>query len=242
MDNDMRPAPTPTTSSTPVEASPAVPSASTPTGTLQPPNVEPMPPSPEPAKSNKLKSVLSTLLILLVAPLLAIFITMFVFQSYQVDGQSMETTLQDNDRLIIWKLPRSWARLTNNDYQPKRGDIIVFVKRGMFEDSSGKEKQLVKRVIGLPGDRVVVKDGVMTVYNEEHPDGFSPDATLPYGKTIDTVTDGNVDVTVGAGEVFVCGDNRGNSQDSRFFGPIPEGDIVGKLVARILPFNKADRF
>lgn len=241
MENDIKPAP----GTTPVNdqaAAAGQPLASQPSPATAQPAVEPPEVMPTPVKHSRLKGVLSTLAILLIAPLLAVFITAFVFQSYQVDGQSMETTLQNNDRLIIWKLSRTWARLTHKDYTPSRGDVIVFVKKGLYEDGSGKEKQLIKRVIGLPGERVVVKDGIMKVYNKENPEGFSPDATLPYGKVIQGTTDGNVDVTIGAGEVFVCGDNRGNSLDSRYFGPIPEEDIVGKLAARILPINNAEKF
>lgn len=188
-----------------------------------------------------LKSALSTLAILVIAPLLALMITAFVFQSYEVDGPSMQTTLQNHDRLIIWKVKRTWARITNNEYIPNRGDVIVFVKRGLYENNSGKEKQLIKRVIGLPGDRVKIDNGVITVYNTEYPDGFNPDKTLPYGKDIGR-TEGGVDIIVPAGEVFVCGDNRANSLDSRFFGPVPAKDIVGQLIARILPLGEAERF
>ena len=202
--------------------------------------VTPPAPHKEP-KSSKLKSVLSTLAVLLIAPLLALTITAYVFQSYEVDGPSMQTTLQDHDRLIIWKVSRTWARLTHHDYTPQRGDVIVFIKRGLYENNSSKEKQLIKRVIALPGERVTVKDEKVTVYNSAHPDGFSPDKTQPYG-TVITNTDGDIDLTVPAGEVFVCGDNRGNSLDSRYFGPIPQHDIVGKLVVRILPLGNAKKF
>ena len=71
--------------------------------------------------------------------------------------------------------------------------------------------------------------------------GFSPDKTLAYGKVI-TDTPGDVDLKVPAGEVFVCGDNRSNSLDSRYFGTVPASDIVGKLGLRVFPFNKAERF
>lgn len=199
---------------------------------------------PEPPKkfgSSAVKSALSTIAILLIAPLLALTITAFIFQSYEVDGPSMQTTLQNRDRLIIWKVARTWARLSNKDYVPHRGDVIVFIKRGLYESNSDKEKQLIKRVVGLPGERVTVKDGKVMVYNGEFPGGFNPDATLPYGKVI-TMTEGNIDVTVPAGEVFVCGDNRSNSLDSRYFGPIPAHDIVGQLIARILPLSEAERF
>jgi signal peptidase I len=181
------------------------------------------------------------LAVLLIAPLLALTITAFVFQSYEVDGPSMQTTLENRDRLIIWKVPRTWARITKHDYIPKRGDVIVFIKKGLYESGGNREKQLIKRVIGLPGERVTIKDGKVTVYNSEFPGGFNPDKTLSYGKAI-TLTEGNVDVTVGAGEVFVCGDNRSNSLDSRYFGPVPVQDIVGKLTARILPLSEAEKF
>lgn len=192
-------------------------------------------------KKARIKSILSTIAVLLIAPLLALTITAYVFQSYEVDGPSMQTTLQNHDRLIIWKFARTWSRLTGNDYTPNRGDVIVFIKKGLYEDNGNKEKQLIKRVIALPGERVTVKDGRVTVYNTEHPNGFIPDATLPYGDVINN-TDGNVDITVPAGEVFVCGDNRANSLDSRYFGPVPDEDIVGKLVLRILPLSDAKKF
>lgn len=201
-----------------------------------------LPPKPSTVpKASKLKGIISTIAVLLIAPLLALTITAYVFQSYEVDGPSMQSTLQNHDRLIIWKVSRTWARLTHHDYVPGRGDVIVFVKKGLYEDNSNKEKQLIKRVIGLPGERVTVKDGKVAVYNTQHPNGFSPDATLPYGIVIAT-TDGNLDLTVPAGEVFVCGDNRANSLDSRYFGPIPLHDVVGKLAVRILPVGNVKKF
>lgn len=190
---------------------------------------------------SQIRSVLSVLSVFIVAPLIALTLTAFAFQSYQVDGPSMNPTLQNGDRLIIWKLSRTWAKITGNDYVPKRGDIIVIVKRGLYESDGNKEKQLIKRVIGLPGDRVVVKDNVLTVYNTDNPNGFQPDKDLGYGEAI-TSTPGEIDVRVPVGSIFVCGDNRPNSLDSRSFGAVPEKDIVGKLVARILPLSDAERF
>lgn len=187
------------------------------------------------------KSVASTVAILLVAPLFAIFLITFVFQSYLVDGPSMETTLQDRDRLVVWKVPRTWSRITGNPYIPKRGDVVVFSEPKLDSFGEGSRKQLIKRVVALPGERVTVKDGILTVYNDEHPDGFEPDATLPYGEVI-TDTPGNVDVKVPKEHVYVVGDNRHNSMDSRTFGPIDADNIVGKLVFRFLPLGEAKRF
>ncbi len=188
-----------------------------------------------------IKSILSTIVILVTAPLIALLITGFVFQSYEVDGESMETTLQHKDRLIVLKLPRSWARLTKKDYIPAREDVVIFNRGGTIETGTNRERQLIKRVIALPGERVVVEEGKLTVFNKENPNGYSPDSSDTYGKAIG-YTSGKVDLTVPEGEVFVCGDNRGNSQDSRSFGTVPAQDIVGKLALRILPFNHARTF
>ena len=154
----------------------------------------------------------------------------------------MEPTLQNSDRLVVWKVQRTWARITGSPYIPGRGDIVIFTERALEIYGQGHSKQLIKRVIGLPGDRVVVKDGKVTIFNDEHPEGFEPDTTLPYGKVGLQATQGDIDITVPKGQVFVCGDNRGNSLDSRAFGPVSANDIVGKLVVRVLPINKAERF
>jgi signal peptidase I len=199
-----------------------------------------LPPEPE---QSALKEVLSTLGVLAAALVIALGLIGFVFQSYEVDGPSMQTTLHNQDRLIVWKTPRTWARITHHQYVPGRGDIIVFSESGLSAYGQTDTKQLIKRVIGLPGERVVVKDGTITVYNKEHPDGFQPDATLPYGKTTNIpYTTGNIDITLGNSELFVCGDNRGNSLDSRAFGPIDTGDVIGKLAARVYPFSDAQIF
>lgn len=186
-------------------------------------------------------AILSTLALIIIAPLIALTLTAFVFQSYQVDGPSMQSTLQNNDRLIVLKIPRTWARVTGHPYIPHRADIIIFNKTDISDFGTSEPKQLIKRVIGLPGDRVVVKNGLITVYDKSHPQGFNPDKTYPYGKVIHT-TPGNLDITVPKNSVFVCGDNRTNSLDSRIFGPIPLKDIVGKLSLRVYPLSKAETF
>lgn len=153
----------------------------------------------------------------------------------------MQTTLQTGNRLIVYKVPRTWARITGHPYIPKRGDIIVFTENNLHSLSETGSTQLIKRVIGLPGDRVVVKNGVLTIYNKQHPKGFRPDATLPYGKVIGQ-TAGNIDITVPPNNVFVCGDNRPDSLDSRIFGPVPVKYIIGQLILRITPLNEIEKF
>ncbi len=208
-----------------------------------PPEPSPLPPdnSGQKNKGEGWRSILTTIIIVIAAPAVALLLINFVFQSYEVDGPSMQSTLENNDRLIVWKIPRTIARIQKKDYIPGRGDIIVFTKHGLYEGGVGGDKQLIKRVIGLPGDRVVVSDGILTVYNQEHPDGFSPDSEGKWASII-TPTSGNIDVIVNPGEVFVCGDNRANSLDSRSFGPIPASDIIGRLEFRIFPFNKISQF
>lgn len=193
-----------------------------------------VPPYKQSKKGPVAKEILSTVAVLLLAPIAAIIFTAFVFQFYRVDGPSMEETLQNNDRLIVYKLPKSFAKLTNKPYVPARGDIVVFNKHESADDTEAR--QLIKRVIGVPGDRVVVKDNRVTVYNDEHPGGYDPDLGTQHQDTT-VPTTGDVDVVLTDGEVFVLGDNRSNSLDSRAFGPIKSEDVVGKLIMRVFPFK-----
>lgn len=191
---------------------------------------------------SKMKELIATIGIIIAAPLLALFLTAYVFQAYEVDGPSMHDTLYDNDRLLVLKVQRTWARVTGNPYIPKRYDIVVFNHKDSYGMGGVTEKQLIKRVIALPGERVVIKDGKVTVYNTENPHGFDVDAGSGGREHIVGTTNGNIDQTIRAGEVFLLGDNRENSLDSRSFGAVPANDIAGRLVARVFPFNSAQRF
>lgn len=195
----------------------------------------------EKENGGKWKDTFSTLFIIILAPIVALFLTNFIFQSYQVDGPSMETTLQNGDRLIVTKTGKTLSRITGKDYIPKRYEIIIFNFNGELSANQPDNKQLIKRVIGLPGDRVVVKDGVVTVFNNEHPQGYLVDRDGPEKIAITTTT-GNIDEVIPAGHVYVMGDNRGNSLDSRVFGSVPSNDVVGVLEFRIYPFNKTNQY
>lgn len=206
-----------------------------------PAHISGSPAPPARGRGDGWRSALSTILILVSAPLIALLITSYVFQSYEVDGPSMETTLQNQDRLIVYKLPKSISKITKKPYIPDRGNIIVFAKRGINDEGTEQDKQLIKRVIGLPGDRVVVENGSVTIYNSEYPEGYNPDTSGEYPEITD-MTPGRVDLRVDAGELFVMGDNRSNSLDSRNFGSITADEIVGKLTLRILPLGSAKGF
>jgi len=189
------------------------------------------------------RDAVSIAVVLVSAFVLAFTLIAFVFQSYQVDGPSMESTLQNEDRLIVWKVPRTWAMITGNAYIPQRGDIVIFSEANLAQYGQTDIKQLVKRVVGVPGDRVVVSSGAITIYNKANPKGFNPDTSLAYGQHHTfPYTAGDIDVTLKGNQVFVCGDNRTNSLDSRTFGPVAVKDIVGRLVLRIYPFDTFHAF
>jgi signal peptidase I len=189
------------------------------------------------------REILSTISILATAVGVAILIIVFVFRSYQVDGPSMQNTLHNGDKLIIWKLPRTWSRITGTPYIPSRGSIIVFNESGLSAFGQQNEKQLIKRVIGLPGDHLVIKNGINMIYNKAHPHGFDPDKTLGYFTKKDLpYTSGNINITLGPNQLFVEGDNRPDSLDSRSFGPINANQIIGRLVLRVFPLGDAKVF
>jgi signal peptidase I len=170
-----------------------------------------------------------------------LFINSYVFRSFNVLGPSMETTLYTGDRLIVNRLPVTWAQLQNKPYIPERGQVIVF-KNPHYDTGTGDE-YIVKRVIAFPGERVVVKDGIITVYNTQHPDGFHPDDDN-HGEP-GSPTSGDVDTTVTDGTLFVAGDHRAGdySYDSRSgLGLIPFYDVVGPVGLRIYPLTKIRTF
>jgi signal peptidase I len=134
----------------------------------------------------------------------------------------MQPNFQNSQYLVI-------DELTYRLHMPARGDVMV------FHYPRDTQEYFIKRVIGLPGERVVITNGEVMIYNSANPQGMvlNESAYLPAGTT--TTTD--VDVTLGAGNYFVLGDNRAASFDSRFWGPVPQADIVGRVVFRAYPFN-----
>lgn len=170
-----------------------------------------------------------------------LLINSFVFRSFNVLGPSMEPTLHTGDRLIVNRLPVTWSMLKNEPYVPERGHVIVF-RNPQYTPGSADE-YIVKRVIAFAGERVTVHDGVLKVYNDEHPNGYMPDKDN-HGEP-GSPTSGDVDTTVSEGTIFVSGDHRQGdySYDSRNgLGLIPLYDIVGPVGLRIYPFDKVRTF
>lgn len=166
-----------------------------------------------------------------------VLINTYVFRSFNVEGPSMEPTMHTGDRLIVNRLPVTWAQLQNKEYVPERGQVIVF-KNPKYTIGSPDE-YIVKRVIGLPGERVQLKDGKFTVYNDANPQGFNPD-DYNHGEPGSPTSGIEKIVTVPEGSLYVAGDHReGNySFDSRNgLGFVPLYDVVGPVSARILPIT-----
>lgn len=213
--------------------------------------------TPKPAtkkKSPVMKDIFGIAVFILIVVIGAFLINSFIFRSYSVVGPSMEPTLDGgvddtvNDRLIVDRIPVTIANLSGHKYVPERGTIIVF-KNPKW--TTGEEDEfVVKRVIGLPGERVTVDDCELKVHNNDNPEGFNPYPKFknlaPNDSDINTCVEGNgTDVTVPDGQIFVVGDHRvnGYSMDSRngggrsSLGTIPLENIIGPVGIRIWPLN-----
>jgi len=177
-----------------------------------------------------LLEIVETLVLTLVIYLL---IHNFIAQPFEVEQESMVPTIVEHEYLLIDKLS---PRFSNYD----RGDIVVFQPPPGFEQGG---VPFIKRVIGLPGDKVSLENGRVFVT----PPGGSPVAlTEPYVVKVDGRTaptsprdaQGTAEWTVPDGDYFVMGDNRPESQDSRFFGPISRDSIVGRAWLRYFPLDR----
>ena len=185
-------------------------------------------------ESVRARNPLQTVLLILTALLVTIFVHAFVMQPYQVDGISMRPTLQDGEKLVVTKLGRSLAGLFGADFIPKRGQIIVF-----NHENSGRATRLIKRVVGLPGESIAIQNGSIIVYNTNYPNGMQLDKS--FEQNLLPPTNDLDETTVGHRELFVVGDNRlpGASSDSRnTLGNIHVSNVIGVLEFRILPLDR----
>ena len=210
------------------------------------------------------KDLLSLSSFIIAVILGTLFLNTFIYRSYNVVGGSMENTLHEDDRVIVNRAAVSWSHFIGQEYIPERGQIIVFLNEDEEKvkeyqaagvsnpvtcsvPSNVNDQYIIKRVIAFPGERVTVKDGVMTIYNEEYPDGFVYDNEWRVSETDGPKehTSGEVDITVPDGELFVSGDNRegSNSWDSRNgLGTIPYCRIIGPVILRLFPLDKIRTF
>ena len=147
----------------------------------------------------------------------------FLIQPFIVDGASMLNTFHDKEFLLVDKI--SYLL-----HPAERGDVVIFkLYEGAGSEYAGR--YLIKRIIGTPGDHVVVKNGVTTIYNDSNKEGFIVDE--PFVTFKDTKR--AADVQLGKDQYFVMGDNRGVSYDSRFWGALPSSQLRGRALVRLLP-------
>lgn len=168
------------------------------------------------------KKLILKLIIIFGLPLLALIVALFLIRIYHVEGISMDPTFKDGQKILIQKWDKTKDSVTGKEYVPDRFDVVA------LKPPDGGP-QIVKRVIGLPGDRVVISEGAVFVINQSHPEGYLVDKEAPSGVIeFGEQTDGNIDYEINENQVFVLGDNRQHSEDSRLFGPVSIRDIVGK--------------
>lgn len=145
----------------------------------------------------------------------------FLVQPFFVIGASMEPNFQSGDYLIIDELSYQLR-------QPERGEVVV------FKYPLNPKEYYIKRIIGAPGETVIVKNGKITIKNEKNPEGFLLDESM----YINEYTSHDTERTLGGNEYFVLGDNRDASSDSRTWGSVPENLIVGRAWVRVFPFDE----
>jgi signal peptidase I len=174
------------------------------------------------------KTALEWVLLIGSALVIALLIKTFLFQAFYIPSESMVPTLEKDDRVLVNKLSYKL-------HDVNRGDIVV------FEAPQGADptvKDLVKRVIGLPGDTVGARGGKVFVNDKELREPY-----LPQGTRTDCASfkqDCFYEGTIPKDHYWVMGDNRPSSKDSRFFGLIEKDDIVGRVFVRIWPLNRLD--
>ncbi len=152
---------------------------------------------------------------------------LFVAQPFIVVGTSMEPTFSGGEYLIVDELSYYLGN-------PSRGDVVIFhPPRAAFIDSGTKPQSgiyYIKRIIGLPNDTLTISNGVVTIKNADHPNGFTlNESYLKYGGEKDET------INLGPDQYFVMGDNRPVSFDSRAWGPVSRNEIVGRAFLRLLP-------
>lgn len=177
------------------------------------------------------------------ALIIIIPIRVFLLQPFFVQGASMEPNFEDGDYLIVNELGYKQTKVdfdkfhffTVNSFKDlKREDIVV------FRYPRNPQQYFIKRIIGLPGEQVKIEDGKVTIFNTENPSGIVLDEKGYLAEGV--LTSPNVTMQLKDNEYFVMGDNRQFSHDSRAWGPVHKDEIIGKVMLRAWPVNKATIF
>jgi len=168
-----------------------------------------------------LKSILKEVSIFAVIALCIVLpFRMFVAEPYIVSGASMDPTFKTGDYLIVDKLSYELG-------EPQRNSVVV------FKYPNDTSKNFIKRIIGLPGDTVVMGGNEVKIINKDNPEGFIVDQSYVVHTSPGTFTQ-----TLGTDEYFAMGDNRAESFDSRSWGVLPRKDMLGRPILRLFPITK----
>jgi len=173
---------------------------------------------PAPKTTSRTRTIVEWVAVIGGALIVALVIKTFLIQAFYIPSGSMEPTLDIGDRVLVNKLS---YRL----HDVNRGDLVVFERP---EGEGSETRDLIKRVIGLPGDTVEGRDGHVVINGHILEEPYLPDG----------VTTSDFDpVEIPEDQAWVMGDNRGDSRDSRVFGPIQQDDIVGRAFIRVWPLG-----
>lgn len=156
-----------------------------------------------------------------IALAIVIPIRLFIAQPFVVSGLSMFPTFNDGQYLIVDEI----SYLIKG---PSRGDVVI------FRYPNDPSRFFIKRMIGMPNEKIQIVNGVVTIFNKEHPEGFKLDE--PY---IDQAFSTTQTYETGPDQYFVMGDNRNQSSDSRYWGLVPKKNLIGRAYLRLLPIKTA---
>ncbi len=173
-----------------------------------------------------LLAVWEVLEVVIVAVATVFFIRTFLVQPFLVSGASMEPNFAGGDYLLV-------DEITYRLREPDRGEVIV------FKYPQNPSVYYIKRVVALPGERVVVRNGQIAIFNKANPNGFQPNQNY---LTPGVQTAGNLDIVLKDNYYFVLGDNRNYSFDSRSWGPLARDKIVGLVRLRLFPLTKVQAY
>jgi signal peptidase I len=176
----------------------------------------------EPTKKSKIVVFIENVVYIATAIVLAMLVQKFIIRPFVVNGESMDPTLQTGDYLLIDQVS---YRFKN----PERGDVVV------FRAPPEPKKYFIKRIVGLPGDTVSIKENIVTITSDLYPKG-----TVLVEPFVTHLGSNNITVKVPSDQYFVMGDNRAGSFDSRSWGTLPKANLSGRALLRLLPIKQID--